>query len=85
MSLHYSVGNSCLFVNRKEILSLKPTRKELTFQHNFVLEVYLMDLEKHESREVSLNVNVYDFLVDYSSINKSVILNIHKYLMTKIL
>ena len=26
---------------------------------------------------------MYDFSVDYSSINKSDILNIHKYLMTK--
>ena len=37
----------------------------------------------HESREISLNRNVYDFSVDYNSIDKSNILNIHKYLMTK--
>ena len=36
-----------------------------------------------KSREVSLNGNVYDFSVDYNSIDKSVILNIQKYLMTK--
>ena len=36
-----------------------------------------------ESREVSLNGNVYDFLVDYNCIDKSEILNIHKYLMIK--
>ena len=36
-----------------------------------------------ESREVSLNENVYDFSVDHSSIDKSGISNIHKYLMTK--
>ena len=30
----------------------------------------------------SLNGNVYDFSVDYNSIDKSDILNIHKYLMT---
>ena len=36
-----------------------------------------------ESGEVSLNWNVYDFSVDYNSIDKSGILNIHKYLMTK--
>ena len=35
------------------------------------------------SREVSLNGNVYDFSVDYNSIDKSDILNIHKYLMTE--
>ena len=32
---------------------------------------------------VSLKGNVYDFLVDYSTINKFVILNINKHLMVK--
>ena len=36
-----------------------------------------------ESREVSLNRNVYDFSVDYNSIDQSDILNISKYLITK--
>ena len=36
-----------------------------------------------ESREVSLNGNVYGFSVDYNSIGKSYIFNIQKYLMTK--
>ena len=34
----------CLFRENKS-LSLKPTIKMLTFQLNFVLEVYLMNLE----------------------------------------
>ena len=33
--------------------------------------------------KVSFNEKVYDFSVDYYSIDKSDILNIHKYLMTK--
>ena len=36
-----------------------------------------------DSREVFLNGNVYDFSVNYNSIDKSDILNIQKYLMTK--
>ena len=32
---------------------------------------------------LSLYENMYDFLVDYNSIDKSDILNIHKYLRTK--
>ena len=38
-----------------------------------------------ESRELSLKGNVYDFdfSVDYNDIDKSDILNIHKYLMVK--
>ena len=35
-----------------------------------------------ESRDVSLNRTVYDASIDYNSIDKSDILNIHKYLMT---
>ena len=36
-----------------------------------------------ESREISLNRNMYYFSVDYNSIDKFDISNIHKYLMTK--
>ena len=36
-----------------------------------------------ESREVSLNGNVNDFSVDYNSIDKSDIINIHNYLLAK--
>ena len=36
-----------------------------------------------ESRVVSSNENVYDISVDYNAIDKSDLLNIHKYLMTK--
>ena len=36
----------------------------LTFQLNFVSEVYLTDLVLLSFREVSLNGNVYDFSVD---------------------
>ena len=35
-----------------------------------------------ESREVSLKGNVYDYLIDYNSLNSN-ILNIHKYSMVK--
>ena len=36
-----------------------------------------------ESRDISLNGNAYDFLVDYNFIDKSDKLNIYKYLMVK--
>ena len=61
----------------KKYLNLKLSIKMLTFQ---------LDSDRFsntKSREVSLNGNVYDVLVDYSSIDTSVILKIHKYLMTK--
>ena len=47
---------------------LKLIRKMLTFHLNF---------------SISVKGNVYDFSVDYNPIDKSVILNIQKYLMTK--
>ena len=72
----------CLLMERK---SLNLEIKMLIFQLNFVLEVFLMDLVllSLESREVSLNGNVYDFSVNCNSIDRSDIQNIHKYLMTK--
>ena len=53
----------------------------LTAQLNFVLKAYLMDLVM--SREVSLNEHVYELSVDYNSIDKFDMLNIHKILMTE--
>ena len=43
------------------------------------MDLVLLSLEKFKS----LNGNVYAFSVDYNSIDKSDILNIYKYLMTK--
>ena len=65
LSLHYNADNS--FFMEKRYLSLKPT-------------IISNGFSPTESREVSLNRNVYDFSVDYSSIDKS---DIHKYSMTK--
>ena len=69
MGLQYNADNSYLFVNENKSLNLKPTIKMLTLQLNF--------------EKLSLNEDVYNFSVDYKSIDKSDILNIYKYLMTK--
>ena len=50
----------------------------LFFELNFVSEVLLSATEFRE-----VNENAYGFSVNYNSIGKSAILNIHKYLMTK--
>ena len=55
----------------------------LLMENKFCLGSISDGFSATESREVSLNWNVYDFSVDYNSIDKSGILNIHKYLMTK--
>ena len=67
----------------KKYLRLKLTLTMLTFRLNFCLGSISNGFSGTESREVSLNGNVYDFSVDWNSIDKSDILNIHKYLITK--
>ena len=52
------------------------------FPTRFCLGIISAGFRNTESREVSLNENVYDFSVEYSSIDKSDILNFRKYLMT---
>ena len=83
MSLHYNDHNSYLFVNIKEIFKFKADNQNVNFPSQFCLRSISDGFSNIESREVSLNGNVYDFLVDYNSIDKSDILNIHKYLITK--
>ena len=72
----------CL-LREKKSLNLKLTIKMLVFQLNFCLGTISNGFSATESREVSLTGNDYDFSVDYSSIDKSDILNIQKYLITK--
>ena len=72
-----------MFVNRKEIFKFTADNKNVNFRTRFCLGCISDRFSNTESREVSLNGNVYDFLVDYNSIEKSDILNIHKYLMAR--
>ena len=82
MRLHYNDDNSYLFASVKEIIKFKANNKYLNFPTTFCLGGISDEFSTTESREVSLNGNVYDFSVDYNSIDKSDILNIQKYLMT---
>ena len=72
-----------MFVNGKEIIIFKANNKIVNFLTWFCLGSIYDEFSATESREVFLNGNVYNFSVDYNSNNKSDILNIHKYLMTK--
>ena len=84
LSLHYNGDNSYLFVNGKEIFKFKADNKNVNnFPTQFCLGSISNGFGAFKFREVFLNGNVYDFLVDYNSIDKSNILNIHKYLMIK--
>ena len=83
MSLHYNACNSYLFVNRKKTFKFEASYKNLNFLTRFCLENISGGFTVSESREGFLNGNVYDFSVAYNSIDKSGILNIHKYFMAK--
>ena len=74
---------SYLFVNGKEVFKFKADNKNVNFPTQFCLGSISNGFSASESRAVSLNGNVYDFSGDYNSIDKSDMLNIHKYLMTK--
>ena len=78
LSLHYNDDNSYLFVNEKEIFMFKTDNKNVNFPTQFCLRNISNGFSSTESREASLNGNVYDFSVDYNSIDKSDVLNIHK-------
>ena len=52
-------------------LNLKPTIKMFNCPTQFCLESISNGYSANWSREVSLNGNMYNFLVDYNSIDKS--------------
>ena len=83
LSLHYNADNSHLFVDGKEIFNFKGDNKIVKFPTQICCRSISNGSISAEFREVSLNGNVYDFSVDYNSINKSAILDIQKYLMIK--
>ena len=83
VSLHYNTDNSYLFVNKKQIFKFKAENKNANFPTQFCLGSISDGFGATESGDVYLDGNVCDFSVDYNSIDKSDILYVHKYLMTK--
>ena len=79
MSLHCNHDNSYLFVNGKEIYKFKADDKNVNFPTQFCLGSISNKFDAADSRQLSLKGNVYDFSVDYDTINKSDIINIHKF------
>ena len=59
-----------MFVNATEIFKFKVENKNVNFPTQFCLGSMSNGFSALESREVSLKVNVYNFSVDYSSIDK---------------
>ena len=72
-----------MFVDGKEIFKFKADNKNVNFPAQFCLGIISNRFSALESRGASLNWNVHDFSDDYNFIDKSDILIIPKYLMTK--
>ena len=83
LNLHYDSDNSYSFVNEKEIYKFKANNGNVNFPSQFCLGSISNEFDFADSEEVSFKGNVYDFSVDYNAIDKSNILNIHKYLTIK--
>ena len=72
LSLYYNGDNSYLLANGKEFFKFKANNKNFNFPTQFCLGSISNGFSTTESREV-----------DSNSIDKSDILNIHKYFMSK--
>ena len=83
LSFHYNADNSFLYVNGKEIFKFEADNKNVNSPTQFCLVIVSNGFSATESREVFLNEHVYDFALNYNSIHKSDLLNIHQYLITK--
>ena len=77
LTFHYLI--ICLLIEKK----FKIDNKNVNLPTKFCLENMSNGYSATESKEVSLNRNVYEFSLDFNYINISGILNIQKYLMTK--
>ena len=82
LSLHYNGTNRYLFVNGTVVIKFKVKDSKIVayplYLGNSSIE-FFVDKMKH----TRLNRYVYDFSVDYDAILVDVILDNHKYLMTK--
>ena len=72
----------CLLMEKKS-LNYKSHNKNINFPTKFCLQSISNGFINAESREVSLNENVYDFSVICNSIDKSHMVSINEYLMKK--
>ena len=81
--MHYNANDRYLFVNGKEIYKFKSSITNNSFPSRFCLGSISNEFYSDDLKSVSFKGNMYDFSVDYDVIDKSNILNIHKYLMVK--
>ena len=84
LSLHYNEANSYLFVNGTESHKVKAKDSEIV-AFSLCLGHISKDWSVDNMKKTGLNGYVYDVSVDYDAIAVDDILDIHKYLMKKII
>ena len=82
LSLHYNGDNSYLFVNGTEIIKFK-AKDSIIVPNHLCLGNGSKDFSTSNMKKTGLNGYIYDFSVDYDSINVDNIRDIYKYLMKK--
>ena len=82
LSLHYNGANNYLSVNDTEIHKFR-AKDSMIVPNNLCLGNVLKDLLASKMKKIGFNGYIYDFSVDYDSIDVDDIKNIHKYLMEK--
>ena len=82
LSLHYNGANSYFFVNGKEIHKFT-AKDSIIVPNNLCLGNVSKDFSASNKKKTGFNGYIYDFSVDYDSIDVDNIKDIHKYLMKK--
>ena len=83
LSLHYNFNNSYLFVNGVQELKFKAKADQIQ-KNKLCIGNLSSDWTVTNSEETGLYGKLYDFAVDYQSIDGvKTIYGIHRYLMTK--
>ena len=82
--MHYNGDNNYLFVNGKDIINFKAKDSEIVL-YPLCLGNISKDLDISYMEKTGLTGYIYDFSVDYWAIANNKILDIHKYLMKRII
>ena len=83
LSLHYNGDNSYLFVSGRQELKFKAKNDQIINEKLF-LGYLSSEWTTSESEKTGLYRDIYDFVVDYKSINGvKPIYDMHRYLITK--
>ena len=82
LRLHYNGDNSYLFINGTEIIKFK-AKDSVIVLNNLCLANVSKDFSASNMNKIGLNGYIYDFSVDYDSIDIDNAKDIQKYLMKK--